>query len=165
LSGVTAPVLIVQHIHHDFVAGLVDWLQRASALPVRVAEHGESPRAGHVYVGPAGVHLRIDAACHIELGPTPVTTHQPSADQLFSSLATNVGAGAVGVVLTGMGEDGASGLLALRRAGGHTIAQDEATSAVYGMPKAAERAGAVVELLPLDRIAAATARAVRKARA
>jgi two-component system chemotaxis response regulator CheB len=152
MTGVPAPVLVVQHIHHDFVDGLATWLQRSATLSVQIAAHG---------VGPAGTHLRVDTSGRIELAPEPETTHRPSADELFLSLARNVGATAVGVVLTGMGDDGARGLLELRRSGAHTIAQDEATSAVFGMPKAADRAGAVIDLLPLDMIGPAIVRALR----
>jgi two-component system chemotaxis response regulator CheB len=162
MAGVPAPVLVVQHIHHDFVDGLAAWLQRSATLSVQIAAHGVTPRAGTVYVGPAGTHLRVDPSGRIELALEPETTHRPSADELFLSLARNVGATAVGVVLTGMGDDGARGLLELRRSGAHTIAQDEATSAVFGMPKAADRAGAVIDLLPLDMIGPAIVRALRR---
>jgi len=100
----------------------------------------------------------------IVLDEEPVRLHRPSADELFASMARALGPAAVGVVLTGMGDDGASGLLELRRAGGRTIVQDEATSAVYGMPKAAAAAGAAGEVVPREGIAAAIQRAVRGAR-
>jgi two-component system chemotaxis response regulator CheB len=100
----------------------------------------------------------------LELDPSPATTHRPSADQLFGSVAERAGARGIGVLLTGMGEDGARGLLELQRQGGRTLGQDEATSAVFGMPRAAQRLGAVGELLPLELLAAAIRRAVAEVR-
>jgi len=162
LDGLPAPVLVVQHMHPEFTNGLVDWMSRASALPVEMAEHGEIARPGRVYLAPVGVHLRLGVNRRLELATPPVTIHRPSADQLFESVAERAGRAGVGVVLTGMGEDGARGLLEMHRQGGHTFAQDEASSAVFGMPQAAQRLGAVAEtdLLPLDQLAAAVRRAV-----
>jgi two-component system chemotaxis response regulator CheB len=97
----------------------------------------------------------------LHLSETPVTVHRPSADELFSSVADHAGPAGIGVVLTGMGDDGAKGLLSMRQAGGRTFGQDQASSAVFGMPKAAARLGAVCEVLPLDRLAAAIQRAAR----
>lgn len=165
LGGVPAPILVVQHLHPDFVTGFIAWMDRACPLPVVAAEAGAPLRPGTVHVGPVGVHLKVDAAGRrVVLDPRPRTLHCPSADELFASMARALGPAAVGVVLTGMGDDGAAGLLALRRAGGRTIAQDEATSAVYGMPRAAVIAGAATEVLPLDGVAAAVQRTVRLVR-
>ena len=163
LKGVAAPVLVVQHLHRDFMESFVSWMTRATAMPVVLATHLAVPRPGMVYVAPAGAHLRLGADRRLHLCATPARLHTPSADELFQSLAESVGAGGVGVVLTGMGDDGAHGLLSLRRAGGLTIAQDEATSAVWGMPGAAWRLGSVDRLLPLGDVAPAlmTARAAR----
>ena len=155
LAGLQAPVLVVQHLHADFVAGLVDWMSRVSALPVETAEHRiRSPAPGRIYLAPGGTHLRLGANRRLELARTPVTVHRPSADELFKSVADSAGSAGIGVLLTGMGDDGAQGLLAIRRQGGVTLAQDEASSAVFGMPKAAERLGAVTEMLPLGKLAA-----------
>jgi two-component system chemotaxis response regulator CheB len=99
------------------------------------------------------------------LSALPVTIHRPSADELLRSVAEHAGPAGIGVVLTGMGDDGARGLLALRQRGGRTLAQDEATSAVFGMPSASERLGAVTELVALGDIAGAVMRAVRERRA
>jgi two-component system chemotaxis response regulator CheB len=107
------------------------------------------------YIGPGGVHVRVDSDLRLVLDPAPLTTHRPSADELFVSVAEHVGRRAVGVVLTGMGDDGAKGLLAIRHHGGRTFAQDEPTSAVFGMPRAAIAAGAAEQVLPLDDLAAA----------
>jgi two-component system chemotaxis response regulator CheB len=148
-------VLIVQHIHSDFVGGLTSWLARAARIPVRLAVHGEQLAPGVAYVGPGDRHLKLDSAMRAVLDEEPAALHRPSADELFQSVARHTGAGSVGVVLTGMGEDGVRGLKAMRLAGALTIAQDEASSAVFGMPHAAQLAGAVCRMLPLDRIAAA----------
>jgi two-component system, chemotaxis family, protein-glutamate methylesterase/glutaminase len=161
LGAVTAPVLVVQHLHLDFTSGLIEWMARASALPVELAKHGEVPRAGRVYVAPGGVHLRLGSGHRLELSPDPVTIHRPSADELFRSVAEQAGSGAIGVLMTGMGDDGASGLLAIHRAGGRTLAQDKETSAVFGMPAAAQRLGAVTEMLPLQDLARAITSATK----
>jgi chemotaxis response regulator CheB len=110
------------------------------------------------------VHLRLNSGSRVALEPTPVTVHRPSADELFTSVAEHAGGSGVGVILTGMGSDGARGLLALRGRGGRTIAQDEATCAVYGMPRAAFLLGAVGNVLPLGDIATALVRTVREMR-
>jgi two-component system chemotaxis response regulator CheB len=162
LGGLAAPVLIVQHLHPDFTDGLVGWMSRVCPLPVSTAVHHQTARPGRVYFAPGGLHLRIGARLRLELGDQPASTHRPSANELFASMAERVGSAAIGVVLTGMGDDGAAGLLAIHRRGGRTLAQDEATSAVFGMPKAAERLGAVAGLLPVTKLAAGIQRAVRE---
>jgi two-component system chemotaxis response regulator CheB len=161
LGGLAAPVLIVQHLHPDFTDGLLHWMSRVSALPVEVAQHRQTARPGRVYLAPGGTHLRIGPLRQLELGAKPVSIHRPSADILFSSMAEHCGAAGVGVMLTGMGDDGARGLLEIRRRGGQTLGQDEASCAVFGMPRAAQRIGAVRELLPLSKLAAAIHEAVR----
>jgi two-component system chemotaxis response regulator CheB len=161
LGRLTVPVLIVQHIHPDFVQGLVDWMSRVSPLPVVLAKHGQHLRRGCIHIGPGGTHLRLGRDGRIELTDTPASVHQPSADQLFESVANRAGSSGVGVVLTGMGADGAAGLAAMHRTGARTIAQDEDTCAVYGMPRAAVRLGVVDQELPLTSIADAIVRAVR----
>lgn len=161
LADVGAPVMVVQHMHADFVAGLVSWMDQVAPMPVRLARHGETAQAGVVYIGPAGVHLKVGPGLGTELDPRPPSRHRPSANELFLSVARHVGSGSVGVVLTGMGDDGAAGLLALRQVGGLTIAQDGPTSAVFGMPNAAAQAGAAARVLPLEKIAAAVEAGVR----
>lgn len=161
LSNLAAPVLIVQHIHADFVQGLVDWMARVSPLEVVLAQRGQALRDGCVHIAPGGTHLCISRDWKIDLVSTPATVHRPSADQLFESVALRARDKGIGVLLTGMGDDGAAGLAAMHRAGALTIAQDEATSAVYGMPRAAQRLGAVDQQLPLPSIAAAILRAVQ----
>jgi two-component system chemotaxis response regulator CheB len=164
LESLTVPVLIVQHIHPDFVQGLVDWMARVSPLEVVMARNGQSLRGGCVHIAPGGTHLRIGRDWKVELVDTPTTVHRPSADQLFESVALRAGEKGVGVLLTGMGDDGAAGLAAMHRRGGRTIAQDQATSAVYGMPRAAQRLGVVDQELPLSAISAAILRAVQSRR-
>jgi two-component system chemotaxis response regulator CheB len=159
LDGLAAPVLVVQHLHPEFVAGFVAWMSRVSVLPVVLARHGERLRPGRVYIGPGNKHLRLDANERVELSESPLTVHRPSADELFHSVAVHAGARGIGVVLTGMGDDGAHGLLALKRRGGLTLAQDEQSSVVYGMPQAASRLGAARRVLPLTEIAGAILRA------
>ena len=153
LGGLDAAVLVVQHLHPDFVDGFVSWMARISPLAVQLAEAGATPETGHVYVGPGGVHLRIGAADELVLDPTPETLHRPSVDQLFTSLAARRVGRNVGVLLTGMGDDGAAGLLAMRRRGDVTIAQDEDSSAVFGMPRAAQRIGAAGRVIAIDAVA------------
>ena len=161
LATLKAPVLIVQHIHPDFSKGLVDWMARVSPLEVVLAVHGQALRAGCVYIAPGGTHLRISREWKIELVDAPATVHRPSADQLFESVALHARERGVGVILTGMGDDGAAGLGAMHRNGALTIAQDQATSAVFGMPQAAQRLGIVDQQLPLSGIAAAILRAAQ----
>ena len=161
LAQLTVPVLIVQHIHPDFVQGFIDWMSKVSPLPVVLAHDGQALRGGCIHVGPGGTHLRIDRDWRVELAQAPRSVHRPSADQLFESVAARAGANGVGVLLTGMGEDGAAGMAAMHRCGARTIAQDEATSAVYGMPRAAVRLGVVDQQLPLPAVADAIVRAVR----
>jgi two-component system, chemotaxis family, protein-glutamate methylesterase/glutaminase len=163
LAGLPAPVLVVQHLHPEFTSGLHSWMSRVSALPVEIAEDAHLARPGRVYLAPSGTHLRLGPTLHLELDPEPETTHRPSADVLFTSVADAAGPSAIGVLLTGMGEDGARGLLAIHEKGGQTIGQDEESCAVFGMPRAAQRLGAVSDLRPLPQLAAAVRRAVRVA--
>jgi chemotaxis response regulator CheB len=164
LGGLEAAVLVVQHIHEDFVEGLVTLMRRASALPVELADATRPLREGVVHVAPANRHLRLGPHRRAAFTLEPESLHRPSADVLFHSLAEHAGGLGVGVVLTGMGDDGAAGLLALRRAGGVTIGQDEASCAVYGMPRAAQLAGALTHVTPLDAVGAAVRRAVAAVR-
>lgn len=146
------PILVVQHITAGFTEGLARWLDGAVPLPVRLARHGASASPG-VWIAPEGAHLVLKPCGRLGLDrETVARLHRPSADVLLLSLVENAGRGAVAVVLTGMGRDGAEGLEAVRRAGGLTIAQDEESSVVYGMPKAAAERGAEL-VLPLGEIA------------
>jgi two-component system, chemotaxis family, protein-glutamate methylesterase/glutaminase len=142
------PILVVQHMTPGFLAGLVAWLDKELALPVRLADNGQKLAPG-VWFAPDRAHLKLEMTRRLGLD-TNVTSgdHHPSGDVLFSSLARVAGADAVAVVLTGMGRDGAEGLAAVAAAGGRTIAQDEQSSGVYGMPRAAAECGAKTVLAP-----------------
>ncbi len=151
--GLGAPIVIVQHIARDFTAGFTHWLGDGLPLPVRLAVRNEPLLAGVVYVAPDDVHTGVTPDGTIRFShAAPIDGFRPSATFLFRSVAQAFGSTAVGVILTGMGSDGAQGLLTLRAAGGYVIGQDEASSVVFGMAQEAWRSGAVDELLPLDRI-------------
>lgn len=160
-AGYPAPVLVVQHIAAGFTDGLVRWLDRVVPLPVRLAEDGAVLEPG-VTFAPGGAHLRLCPDRTLRLDrEAPAGPHRPSADVLLGSVAASAGRAAIAVVLTGMGDDGSAGVAAVRRAGGLTVAQDEASSAVYGMPRAAARRGAEL-ILPLGEIADALRRAAHR---
>ncbi|MCW0451767.1 protein-glutamate methylesterase/protein-glutamine glutaminase [Xanthomonas sacchari] len=150
-------VVMTQHLPAGFSTAFADRLNRHSAMAVREATEGEAILPGHAYLPPGGKHLQVirDGArwrCKIDDGP-PVNRHKPAVDVLFQSVARNAGANAIGAILTGMGDDGARGLLEMLQAGASTLVQDEATSVVWGMPGTAFRLGAAQEVLPLDKIA------------
>ena len=149
-----APILIVQHIAPGFTVGLVGWLGGETRLPVSLAENGQAVRPASVYVAPDGVQMGVGADGRLRLEPGgPADPFCPSASHLFESVADAYGASAMGVLLTGMGRDGAAGLARLRAAGGVTVAQDEASSVVFGMPAEAARLGAAEHVLPPKDIA------------
>jgi two-component system chemotaxis response regulator CheB len=160
LVGVAAPVLVVQHLDVRFEEQFLRWMERISALPVAIPEAGVALRPGALYIARQGAHLRLGPRRTVELDPSPPGPHLPSGDQLFLSIAAHAGRAGVGVVLSGRGEDGAAGLRQLRLAGGATMVQDRQTSAVHGMPSAAERLDAVDATLALPDIPAAIRRAV-----
>ena len=147
------PVLIVQHIAPGFVSSMVDWLRPQCALPVQLANSGQRLDHPAIHIAPTGQHLVVRGRALALTSDPPLGGHRPSATVLFESVAREHRAAAIGVLLTGMGEDGAAGLGDLRRAGAVTIAQDEASSAVFGMPAAAIRLGVVDYVLPPARIA------------
>jgi chemotaxis response regulator CheB len=158
LSGLSrnflAAIVIIQHVDERFAPGMAEWLSRESPVPVRVAKEGERPVQGTALLAGTNNHLVFKAADRLGYTPDPrEQPYRPSVDVFFESVSTHWPGDAVGVLLTGMGRDGAKGLKALRAQGHYTIAQDEATSAVYGMPKAAATIGAAVDILPLTRIA------------
>jgi len=160
-SHLPVPVLVVQHMADGFVEGLADWLNGLSVLPVEMAVHGRRLLPGRVHVAPAGVNTVLRPGLRVELRtPPPGQFHVPGVDAAFTSAAAVCGPTAVGVLLTGMGRDGAEGLRRLHQAGALTIAQDEPSSVVWGMPAAALALGAVEVELPLSRIGAALAAAV-----
>lgn len=155
------PIAIVQHIADGFTEGLASWLAQESRLDVREAVDGEALQPGRVLLAPTGRHLILARGrAHLSDAP-PVETFKPSVTPLFLSAARSYGARCCGVILTGMGRDGADGMKALKEAGAHTIAQDEATSAVFGMPRAAIELGAVDRVLPLEEIPRALLEVVR----
>jgi two-component system chemotaxis response regulator CheB len=147
------PVLVVQHIAAGFTEGLARWLDRSVPIPVRIAEEGVLAGPG-AWIAAEGAHLTFSATGHMHLDRDTVRgRHRPSGDVLLDSIAAAAGRGGVAVVLSGMGDDGAAGAAAVRRNGGMAIAQDEASSAVFGMPKAAIDHGVDIVLSP-DEIAA-----------
>lgn len=147
------PILVVQHMSLGFIAGMARWLDETTPIRVKVAEPGEILRPATAYLAPDQRHLQAGPGGRAWLQPGPlVDGHCPSVTALFASVAKTYGPAAIAVLLTGMGGDGAAGLLELRRAGALTIAQDEGTSVVFGMPKEAIARGAAAEVLPLGRI-------------
>jgi two-component system chemotaxis response regulator CheB len=146
------PVLIAQHIADGFTGGLVRWFSSVTKLSVQIASEGARALPGHVYLPPDGLDVEIDAGGMLHT-PKAVSMNTPSGNRLLFSLARSYGVRAVGIVLTGMGDDGALGLLAIRKAGGSTLVQDEASSVVFGMPQAAHALGAAQQVVPLDSIA------------
>ena len=148
-----AAVLIVQHIDAHFAPGFAEWLQQHCVLPIKLAHGGEHASAGTVWIAGREKHMYLDDAGMIVLSTEPSNLHfRPSIDVLFTNLAECTRQQRVGVLLTGMGSDGAEGLLALRNSGAHTIAQDASSSVVYGMPKMAAERCAAMEILPLNAI-------------
>jgi two-component system chemotaxis response regulator CheB len=150
------PVLLVQHIGAPFVEGFANWLDGLVPLSVALGRDGERLVAGRVYVAPGDRHLTLDGSePDIRIGlaaGAPVSGQRPSASVLFASMAA-LGPAGLGVLLTGMGEDGAAGMVAMRRAGGFTITEHESTAVVYGMPAAAVQRGGSCLSLPIEQIA------------
>jgi two-component system chemotaxis response regulator CheB len=153
------PILITQHMPERFTASFAARLNTVCAMEVVEATHDQVVQQGHVYIAPGSHHLEIARklnrfVCHLHQ-EAPVSGHRPSVDVLFGSAARLVGRKAVGAILTGMGKDGAQGLYDMRQAGAPTLGQDEKSSLIYGMPRAAFEKGAVGRQVPLDRMAAA----------
>jgi two-component system chemotaxis response regulator CheB len=153
------PVVIVQHMPEKFTRAFAERLNSLCTLQVKEAEHGDRVLAGHALIAPGNHHMRLTregAVYGVQLGDDPpVNRHRPSVDVLFDSCAEAAGGNAIGIIMTGMGDDGARGLLAMRRAGARTLAQDEATSVVFGMPREAIALGAAERVLPLNQLAGA----------
>lgn len=157
LPGNLPPIVATQHMPASFTTSFAARLNGVSAVTVELAAHGTLLQPGHGYIAPGGKHLTVvrrgrQLIADVREGPT-VSGHCPSVDVLFHSVAQAVGGAAIGAIFTGMGKDGAAGLLAMQQAGARTLGQDEASSIVYGMPKAAYTLGAVNEQVPLMRIA------------
>jgi two-component system chemotaxis response regulator CheB len=148
------PILLVQHMGAPFMEGFASWLDGLTPLGVALAQAGETPAPGHVYVAPGGRHLLLGPRGTLVLtDDPPLHGQRPSATTMFRSLARVAGSRALGVLLTGMGEDGASGLAELRQAGGYAITEHASTTVVNGMPAAAVRLGGSSLQLPLDQVA------------
>jgi len=153
-ASFSLPIVIVQHMSAGFMDGLIRWLQGESKLPLRIAAQNEPPRPGTIYFAPDDTHIEMIGRNLFRLNTGPMINHvRPSVDVLFNSIARRCAPETVAVLLTGMGEDGAAGLKSIHDGGGLTIAQDEASSVVYGMPKAAAELGAADHILPLGQIA------------
>lgn len=150
-----AGIVLVQHVDEVFATGMAQWLASESHMPVRLARDGEALQPGAVLLAGTNNHLYLNRQGYLEYRREPLDQiYRPSIDVFFESVANHWHGDAIGVLLTGMGRDGAQGLKQMRERGFHTIAQDQASSAVYGMPKAAVAIDAAVEALPLNRIAA-----------
>jgi two-component system, chemotaxis family, protein-glutamate methylesterase/glutaminase len=157
LPRTTPGIVIVQHMPEKFTAALADRLNGICAMEVKEAKDGDRVLDGRVLIAPGGCHMQLQRSgaryvVTVKDGPL-VNRHKPSVDVLFRSVAQYAGANAVGLLLTGMGDDGARGLLAMRQAGARTVAQDEASCVVFGMPREAIRMGAAAEVLSLDAMA------------
>jgi len=147
------PLLLVQHITASFLDGFVSWLSGVTPFAAAIATDDEQPQPGRIYLPPADRHLGLDGGRMAILATPPVSSQRPSGTVLLTSMAKQLGRGGIGVILTGMGTDGAAGMAEMRRAGGYTIGEDESTCTVFGMPAAAMQLGAANEMLPLPDIA------------
>ncbi len=152
-GGYPLPVLVVQHMDASFVEGFGAWLGGVTGFRVKIVKSRVKMEPGTVYLAAPNRHLLTDGHDAWPGDGEPVAGHRPSATVMFSSMASSVAAGGVGVLLTGMGEDGGEGLRNLRLAGGYTVAEDQSTAVVYGMPAAAVELGAACETLPLPEVA------------
>jgi len=152
-EDLAASIVVAQHIADGFTPTLVQWLTSVTHLEVRVGEAGCALTPGMAAIAPSGRHMRVDSNSRIQvLDLPPVRGCKPSADILLTSVAETIGSRAIGVVLTGMGDDGTEGMKAIQSRGGVTLGQNEASCAIFGMPKSAMDAGAVDRVLPLDDI-------------
>lgn len=151
------PIVVTQHMPPRFTAAFAERLNRECPMKVSEAKHNDLIEPGHVYIAPGSHHLevvRVSNQYRCTLSESaPVSGHRPSVDVLFRSVADTVGRGAVGAILTGMGKDGAEGLLAMRKAGAYTLGQDEGSALIYGMPRVAFERGAVVKQVSLSHMA------------
>jgi two-component system chemotaxis response regulator CheB len=155
-KDIGVPVVVVQHISTGFAGGMASWLSSTCPLPVKLASQGDEPVAGTVYLAPDDRHLLVNRQRKLIVSSAPPANgFRPSANVLFESLAESYGREAVGVLLTGMGDDGADGIGTLRASGAMTFAQDAQTSVVHGMPAAAIARGAIDQVLPLQAVAPA----------
>uniref|UniRef100_UPI0028AB4A4D chemotaxis protein CheB n=1 Tax=Shinella sp. TaxID=1870904 RepID=UPI0028AB4A4D len=150
-------IVIVQHMPEKFTAAFAKRLNSLCEVEVKEAVHGDPVLRGHVLIAPGDRHMMLErqgARYHVAVREGPlVSRHRPSVDVLFRSAARAAGANAMGVIMTGMGDDGARGMAEMHQAGAYTVAQDEASSIVFGMPKEAIAHGGVDKILPLDQLA------------
>ncbi|MGE5363024.1 MAG: protein-glutamate methylesterase/protein-glutamine glutaminase [Bacteroidota bacterium] len=164
-KNINCPIFIVQHMPPKFTKSLADRLNSMSHLEVKEAEHHEIVRNGVIYIAPGGFHMTVRrgpaGVAQIEISETPADTlHRPSVDVMLGSVVKYYGASTLGIIMTGMGKDGYEAIRELKNLGGKTIAQDEASCVVYGMPKAIVDAGLADVIAPLDRIAEVINRSV-----
>ncbi|MFP5505227.1 MAG: chemotaxis response regulator protein-glutamate methylesterase [Gammaproteobacteria bacterium] len=162
-ADLDAAIVVVQHVDEQFARSFAQWLDEQTALSVLLAQPGDRPRPGRVLVAGREDHLILNPDGSLDYTPEPADyAYRPSVNVFFESVARHWRGKAVGVLLTGMGRDGGSGLLAMRQAGCHTLAQDRDSSAIYGMPKAAAEMGAAVDILALDAIGPALLKSLRR---
>ncbi|MBL26194.1 MAG: chemotaxis response regulator protein-glutamate methylesterase [Rhodospirillaceae bacterium] len=150
--GFGLPIALVQHIAPSFLEGFVTWLNDTTPFRVTIAKNGQLAVPGEIYVPPPDRHLEVDGARLRLSGAPPISHHRPSGTALFNSMALSLGRSGIGVLLTGMGDDGAAGLMALKSNGGYTIAESKSTAVVFGMPAVAIKMGAARAVLPLPDI-------------
>lgn len=161
-SDFPSPILVAQHISDGFAPGMVDWLGGLCRLPVKLAVEGEMIHPGTIYISPSERHLAVNAARRINLlERTEKDIYRPSCDALLHSVAEVYGRHAVGIILTGMGRDGAKGMARIFEKGGMTMGQDEASSVIYGMNRVAIEAGVVHRVVGLDRLPAEIMQVIR----
>jgi two-component system chemotaxis response regulator CheB len=148
------PVVIAQHIAEDFVSGMVEWLDKSISLKVKIGQSGEKIQPSTVYFSPSEKHMKIDTGKRIAFcSRRPQDIYFPSCNTLLSSVAGIYGKNSIGIILTGMGDDGIAGMKDIRSAGGLTLAQDEKSSVVFGMPRVAIESGCIDKILPIDKMA------------
>lgn len=154
-ANLNAAVVVIQHMDKRFTSGLVDWLNKQIHLPVQIIQEGDRPKIGTVLLPDTDNHITMTASTSLSYSKAPTENfYHPSADVFFNSAAKSWYGKIIGVLLTGMGKDGAQGLLAIKERGWHTIVQDQESSIVFGMPKAAIQLNAATEILPLKNIGA-----------
>ena len=162
-ADLPAAIVIIQHVDEEFARSFSEWLDEQTPLSVRLAQPGDRPSMGQVLVAGREDHLILTPDSDLNYTPEPSDyAYRPSVNVFFESMARHWRGQSIGVLLTGMGRDGGAGLLSLRTAGAHTIAQDQASSAIYGMPKAAAELGAAVDILGLDAIGPALLKSLRR---
>jgi len=151
-ANLPIPIILVQHITNSFLQSFAEWLGKNCPFSVAIAFSGEVPRPGKIYMAPPDHHIEVDENRIILSRSAPVGAQRPSGTILLKSVAQSYRESGIGIILTGMGDDGAEGLLAMRKLGAYTIAEDESTAVIDGMPAAAARLGAVIERLPIHEI-------------